>query len=457
MTDQQCGLCLSCGAPFLPEITQVDFFNRQANLSILFLNTEFQENRDIRRMYDYPKLCSERQASHMIHRAYHQTALDYMCNRHTLDSDVGLPLPGGLGPRQVHDANNEPFLYYHTASTRHGPQGAVWPRPLANTRIDLGPLLAFLRTTNRTGRYVKPVAPSFDVMYDMCAGCNLLMTQKSHMRFILGCRNAGTKNTRGKIIRRDAFNQYNAEANGHQLENAYGHWRLQNNARPRPRLIKTDSDAPCIAYYLHMCLPFRIADGQDGFEMFGVNMRKPVRTLYLELSWLLLEIACLATLLEEGTVTKPRNSKKSHGQHQHLGVLDLYVSYFMWRLMQFEFGRLIARTSLDFVQWHQKYFADARNCPGLLDANEQRVTTGTLMYGTSNQSGQALVSQLCTNIMRFYSVKLSDMIVHAVGPDGNIPSEISNYFALPAVIRLLRTRSNQVSLLIFCHLTCLKQ
>ncbi len=446
MTDQQCGLCLSCGAPFLPDIDDVDFFNREANLSILFLNTQFKRDPDIMRTYEVPKLCSQRQASHVIHVAYHQTALDYMCNRHTLDDNVGLGVAMGVN-MVVPDAANAPFLYYHTATGNKAPKAATWARPAQNARLDMDSLLDCLFYVQPNDALASPL--QLGRTYDICAGCNALMTQKSHMRYILGCRNAGAKNTRGALVPRDAFFQYNMESRRHPLEDGYGNWSVQNAApRRAPRRIKADSDAPIIAYFLHMCLPYQTPGQNNYFQhlRFNAPARRSARSLYLELCWVILEIACLATLNDEGTVTKPRGSKKSHGQHQHLGVLDLYVSYFFWRLMVYSYGN---RGYIDFVQFHQKYFCDARNCPGLLDARNRAVTTGRLMYNTSNRSAKRLIEEICANLTGYFTVELSPLFDLCTG-GRDPPPEVKEYFLPPQVVRRLRTMSTEVSLLSVC-------
>lgn len=443
MTDQQCGLCLSCGAPFLPDIEEVDFFNREANLSILFLNTQFKRNPDIQRTYDLPKLCSDRQASHMFHQSYHQTALEYMCERHTDDNNVGMGM--GMAPNNVvPNQNNVPFLYYHTITGHKGPMAATWNKPVQNNRLDMK-LFEYMDRCAQAGNYVVP-APQRDITYDMCRGCNSLMTQKSHMRFLLGVRNAGKKNGRGRIIPVRAYNEYSMEAHRQLLDGAYGAWTVQNGvARRAPRLIKSDSDAPAIAYYLHMCLPYQ-TDGNNVFHNFRPQSLRRARALYLELCWVVLEIACLAVLVEEGTATKPRGHKKSHGQHQHLGVLDVYVSFFLWRLMHFTFGNRAVVRQLDFVQFHQKYFADIRNCPGLLTDAQRGVTTGKLAYSISNQSGLSLVEEICTNLVDLFEGPLHPFFHFCVGIELRVPNTVKEYFLPVAVIATLRTRSTQVHL-----------
>ena len=459
MTDHQCGLCLSCGGPFLPDIEQVDFFNREANLSMLFLNTQFKQNPDIQRMYHVPKLCSERQASHVYHKAYHRAALDYMCNRHgPSDNDVGpaMPVPGP-GPVVLPAAFaagtvvrnlpfvDEAFLYYHTETGKQGAKAACWARPAQAQRVILTPLMRYF-LTNAIAPEVRPVEEGLDWTYDICMGCNSLMTQKSHMRYMLGCRNAGGKNNRGCIVPVDSIVQVNMDTARHPLETGYGHWRVANNpaAARRPRRLKTDSDAPVIAYYLHMCLPHMNVPNHNAFGVFVVPaVRDSVRKLYIQQSWLLLEIACLATLLEDGTVTKVPRGSRSHGLHQHRGVLDLYVSFFIWRLVEFRYGSIVHRKGLDFVQWHQKYFADARNCPGLLDLADRQVPTGQLMYASTALPSKLLVERICEKLMAYVRGPLNNLLLHVMDQPG-VPPEISEYFLPTVVVRVLRNRSQEV-------------
>ena len=442
MTDQQCGLCLSCGAPFLPNIDEVDFFNREGNLSMLFLNTQFKQNPDIQRMYDVPKLCSGRQASHMFHRAYHHTALEYMCERHTDDNPVGPAVP--VANAVIVDQANAPFLYYHTATGNKGPMMARWVQPAQNQRIRMKLYQYMNRLAPRNQYFLPP--RQMDMMYDMCLGCNALMTQKSHMRFLLGVRHAGEKNVRGRILPIGVFDQHRMEAAGQPLENGYGHWRVQAAfGRRSPLLSKADSDAPAIAYYLHMCLPFQGPGQHAKFQNFQ-RRAKQARSFYLEMCWIVLEIACLAILLEEGTVTKPRGSKKSHGQHQHLGVLDVYVSFFYWRLMQFTFGKSPRVQELDFVQFHQKYFVEIRNCPGILAEADRTVTTGTLVYQTTNQPGVDLVEQICDRLVQQFQGVLQPFFHFCAGIPRRVTPTIREYFLPVEVVRTLRAKSRQVDL-----------
>jgi hypothetical protein len=449
MTDNQCGLCLSCGVPFLPVANEIDFFNREGNLSILFLNTEFKTNRDIMRMYEYPKFSSEREGAHMFHRSNHATAIQYMCERHTGDSDVGW-LPGAGFPNAViPDANNEAFLFYHAPTASDKKAGAAcWQAPPRNERVNMRPLRDTLMRISRVAS-ARPITQNLLQMYDTCEGCNKIMTQMSHMRFLLGFKSAGRKNTRGPIIRPNAngpISQYKVSMRRHDLDHAYGRWSLINgNGVYHPIMTDQDSDAPHIAYYLHLCLPF-MNPGQprDVFHGMGPNLRDSGRKLYLEQCWIILEIACLATLVQEGLVVYP-NDNPSHGKHQQRGCLDLYVSFFLWRLAQFEFGDGLGHFSLDFIQWHQKYFADARNCKALFRPNERRSTIGELAFSTSNQNSKALVEQICRRLVNFYTRKLRNLVLFVANVTANLPPEITDYFLPLSALRVLRTKAGEVS------------
>ena len=170
----------------------------------------------------------------------------------------------------------------------------------------------------------------------------------------------------------------------------------------------------------------------------------------------------------------------SHGMHQHLGALDLYVSFFLWRLVQFEFGARVSAV-LDFVQWHQKYYWDAIDCKAMFKRNHSHDIIGRFVYGTTNQPGRALVESICKNLIRFpfprsripayfeisieravrrlfvcvgssrgaffcrlYSGKLRHMIGLVAGLAG-VPPQVKSYFVPLETIRALRLRSIQVS------------
>ena len=127
--------------------------------------------------------------------------------------------------------------------------------------------------------------------------------------------------------------------------------------------------------------------------------------------------------------------------HQHSGVLDVYVSYFLFRLMQFESGRFIHREGLDFVQWHQKYYWDAINCTELFPANVRPALLGANAYTTTLQPSPALVVDICEGLMHMYTVELLNLRRFVTRDRVGLPIELVSYFLPLISMRELRRRS----------------
>ena len=308
MGDQQCGLCLSCGAPFLPSIDDIDFFNRQGNLSLLFLDTEFKNNRDIRRIFRQPKLMSKRHQAHIFHQSHHAPAIDYMCNMHVDDGSVGFGVVPAAGV-VITNVFNQPLLYFRspTAKGDKGPEAATWTRPSRRNRLKMGPLLnTILRASGQAT--AMPLEQNLDQTYLTCDNCNYVMTQLADFRFLLGFNTVGTRNTRGTIIQGTPIEQYKVNAVG-PIDSAYGNWTFKAppaNVVQRPCNTDKDSEVAHVAYYLHLCLPHKpTAQAHDAFHpIANARIRGTARMLYIEQSWLILEIACLALSVEEGRITQ---------------------------------------------------------------------------------------------------------------------------------------------------------
>jgi hypothetical protein len=451
MGDPQCSLCLSCGVPFMPDMDELDYYNRQGTLSLLFLNTAYKTNMEIRRMFKTPRFVSTRHEAHVFHTSHVAPALTYMCDRHRDDGNVG-PAANPANNTLVNDAPNEPFLYYRAPGSKEDKQAelAIWARPSRRKRINMKPLLRAIQTASAKPT-ARAIEQNLEQTYTTCDGCNFIMTQLADTRFILGYKTAGRKNTRGRVIEDTPVKQFKANPGGYPLSNAYGHWRVANHppiVADRPRRNDSDSDDPFVAYYLHQCLPYRSQGRQhDIFHDLAQAMRRPARTLYLEQCWLILEIACLAILLEEGRITEA-NRKRSHGMHQHLGALDFYVSFFLWRLMEFEYGRQL-QGNMDFVQWHQKYYWEALNCKGLFRRNRGADILGRLIYGSTQQSSKDLIEQICKNLLILYNGKLRNLIRLVTG-NVNVPAPVKDFFVPVGTLRTLRMKANMVCFIHLC-------
>lgn len=328
--DEQCGLCLSCGAPFMLPLDEMQLFNRRGNQSLVYINQEF---RRMLTQYTDPKFTNISHSAHLIHIAHHSTALDFMCNKLERDS-APRPTPGlrlTSGERGM--------AYYKTPSKNSGPQIAGWIAPSAAERLDFSRLLNLVITIDGTKPASLDRRFSFDLGYTCltCSDCNIIMTQEASFKDLLGFGKVGASGLiQGSPI--SVFSVQNTQAG---LPLAYGNWMIYNQFRHSPMHNSDDVAAPHLAYYLHMCLP------SDTTAMDGARSVKTVRRLYLELCWVVLEIACLCNTI--------KNYPLSHGKAHHMGAIELYASYFSWRLLQFEhYGHIPG--VVDFVQWHQKYF-----------------------------------------------------------------------------------------------------
>lgn len=465
---QHCGLCLSCGVPFMPSADDTDLFRHTGNLSVLFLNLEFKNNKDIQKQYEIPKFTSDKQASHVFHDSHHSTALNHMCNHHTADNDLAWPAPplgpaaaGGGGATVIPDSGSGPLPYYKAPGSKRAkkPCAATWARPPQADRLDFSKLL-----THVVAAAQKSTAQAFgqnmNKTFSLCRGCNSIMTQRNDMEFHLGLGGMRESNT-DPIIKTSAplpISQTHVDDHGTEVKKGYGAWTRRAGASYLAPKGKNDDDlTPAVAYYLHMCLPFIDAAGPaNPFDAIttGANqdeMRHSARTLYLELCWLILEIACVATLKEQGRLYKPLGVR-SHGPHQHAGVLDFYVSYFVFRLMHFEYTEDIQREGLDFVQWHQKYYTDATNCRELFKDSAGVARDGLLasmVYSTTLQSSRTLVEEICDGLMRLYTQTLDPLIKFTRGRQEQVhlPLGVKKYFLpLPAMRQLRRRSTDRVSI-----------
>ena len=384
---------------------------------MIFIENKFNVNEDLLSAFEEPKFSANKHGSHMFHESHHQTALGYMSSHHTGDDppeDTDAPI----------NAQNGLFPYYKAASSAKGPSLATWTRPSAADRLNFKPLLDQLTVNsgnaqNRDSDY----SEDLNITYLICVSCNSLMTSLSYMRYIVGFSGTAEKNTHGCIIPngQQPITSYTAAAASVGVKKAYRAWRKSRAANAVveqfPTLAgKEDPIAPHIAYYLHLCLPFLDPGDPDVFEGCPNldGSRHAARSTYTQLCWIILVIACIATLTEQGKTYG--NHKLKHGIHQHLGVLDVYVSYFIWKLMLFDYRKEISKSGLDFVQWHQKYFWDAVHCPGINSIDH--LVVGQTCYTTVQQNSRALVEQICEQLMVLYLGPLRPLVALVTG---NLP------------------------------------
>lgn len=428
MGDKQCGLCLSCGAPFAFKSQEVSFYDRPGNLSVLYINEKCRENSALRgRLHGDPKFMDEMDKSHVFHESHHQGAIDYMTKHHVGD---GAPLPQMAGVAAQKTTNlGGPMPFFTGARKATGAKVATWTRPADEDRIDLAPLRQFI--IDRKGGRRRVASQNLNMVLEICKACNALMTNEAMVGFLVGLGVSSKKNEQGPLIGpgRTPINIRDADSkNTNDLEKSYGVWTYVPTDAPAllPQQTGDDPIAPFVAYYLHCCMPFMADPTQSPFGPQGqAAVVRVLRGEYLEMAWILLMVTCTLTLIEQG---KPYGDKPSAGMQQHYGVLDVYVSYFVWRLMKYEFGASNA-SSPDFVQWHQKYFWDAMRLPVFNGRSSQR-GLGLEILPSSGMAAQDLFGLVCAELMDLYEVKLRDLVRFVTRQDVQRPMTRDAYFAV---------------------------
>lgn len=389
---EQCGLCLSCGAPFVARMDAIEAmgFDR-GYMSLLWLNGKARTSMSMQTLFRTPRLFNVPQRAHIFHQSHHSVALDYMMNRQRRDSSVGEPANGAVFPR-----DSLPLAYIEDpAGQNKRGQLAFWAMPPRDERILYTALRDFLVSAANRHRLGDRLGHGFPVdelatTYDTCADCNGVMTQRKRFMDLLA------RGSTALIRDPDSIGVRNVDTHRHNRQaDAYNHWTRSGARQQNPRTL-----TPLVAYYLHLCLPFPPAGGDDFFRASvrrSPDTQRVTRSLYIQQAWLILEIACLC-----GTLARSRQEGEqlACGYKTYLGSLDLYTSFFCWRLFQFQhLGRF--DPALDFVQWHQKYFACAAQCKEL--RLSRRLTIGEFIDPGDLQQGELVVA-VHDHLMHLYSV-----------------------------------------------------
>ena len=392
----QAGLCLSCGAPFTPAKGDLTFLGRKGNLSVLYLDHEFENNPVLKSRYKDPKFSNVAHGCHVFHRSHHATALEYMIDHERNDQAPAWP---GVFSARISSPNG-PMPFYATPSSNKNPLLAVWSRPTQEERLDLEPLLDHFTARLASGAYGN-ARVNRTLCYRACASCNALMTGLAFVRYLIGFGSTGRANQDALIPPGETpIETRKALCHRKSLDQAVGHWcSASQRTFNHPNGTSDDSETAHIAYYLHLCLPF-YDHAAGGVDPFGGEAG--LRADYLSLSWLLLMIACILSLTELG---KMRGEDLSHGQHQHFGSLDFYVSFFVYQLMRIEHG---PRLRVNFVQWHQKYFWDAIRLPAFRGLGY--TTVGFAACPSAAMPARPLIEGICSGLMNLYHNDLAPLV-----------------------------------------------
>ena len=279
MAGAQCGLCLSCGAPFLPKQTEVVLYNHTGTMSILYIHTQFVESPTQNRTYVKPVLSSISQQSHVIHGSHHEGAVEYMCFHHKGDCAPKKPIP--TTNAIAGDSCMFPYFKTPTATAKKGPELATWTRPAIDKRMDFKVLLDRIVADREGGhdRDAAGVSSSLKEMFPICVPCNSLMTSLGKMRYLMGFTNTANYNPNGCLIPAGEHPIRAQEANqeGQSVEHAYDTWKLKRGTHsrniPTRKTAAEDPLAPHVAYYLHLCLPHSgLDDTKDAFQVSRISV-----------------------------------------------------------------------------------------------------------------------------------------------------------------------------------------
>jgi len=164
-----------------------------------------------------------------------------------------------------------------------------------------------------------------------------------------------------------------------------------------------------------------------------------VRKLFLIQAWIVLELAALCSLIDQ----KKRygDGKLSHGMMQHIGCIELYASYFWWRLAHYEFADVFDALGIDFVQWHQKYIWYAMECPGLFRHGGPRGPFAFQLFGTTDMPSRRLVETLSDKLIHLYNTEIIHIVNVIRGLPRAVSVEIRQYFPKPTMIQHLKLMS----------------
>lgn len=430
MGDDQCNLCLSCGAPFLPNGDEIDLFDKRGNLSILHINMEFKSSRELISRINSPKFSGKPQDSHLFHRSHHQAALIHMCEHHTQDSDLADPTINPLNPIPQTDGA---MPFYETPSSSSGPRLAWWDAP--EERIQLDSLRTKIQqiAARHRDNLDETFVPGYHITCTLCENCNALMTASAYFDYLLGCGVQGNTNEGASLIQDTPIHVCFAKPNKRMIRYSYDYWKPNAVQSFHPTRDSRDILAPHVAYYLHMCLP------EDTSTFPGVDSPISVRKLYIIQSWLILQIAALCSLIDQ----KKRygNGKLSHGIMQHIGCIELYASYFWWRLACYEHSNILYEVGIDFVQWHQKYIWYAAECPALFQRGAIGECLAFKLYSTTDMPSRHLIERIGAKLVRIYNVEISHIVNFIISQRAAVPPQVRQYFPRPSIIPHLRQLS----------------
>jgi hypothetical protein len=403
MNENQLGLCLACSTPWVPSVKSFLSINRLGSLSLLYFENECQNNDEVKaKMVKdvIPHFVSKRNIAHVVHYAHHTHALLYsiqnLCNNNGV--------------------NNFPFAF-NPGSRGFRAYRASWGVRPAVHRINytgLFNLLSGLVAASVQNGQFAPVA--YKEVF-VCNDCNSCMSMRFWFRYHLNTSNARNPH---RLIPNNVITVYNVDTHGNNSLRPvdYAQWtNLAVFPVQYPDVVftmQTDFFTAYLAYYLQLCLPVNIAKPNN--VQASQQKWRDMLKVYMGLSWIVLEIACLACEYRMGSQKK---NKMTHLTKSILGNIELYLSYFYWAITCFRNQNI--QNQMTFENWHQFYMSDLPGSHSFVQANINTLPSLLVVPPVCNVPSKLLVETVCANIVTLYTNhvrQLSDIVLnqHNYGP-----------------------------------------
>ena len=334
MNNNNCfNLCLSCGAPFLPDVNDVLGEHNVATLSMLYFERAVRKKPEMRDRYisktSTPHFCTVKQNGHIVHKSYHEPAMRFVVQKHPDNKEV----------------KHMPFEVRPTSAKNAGVWHAKWDRrPAASQkqRIVLGDLGKYMEES-----YLKAHLTDIDDLdltetVPVCHDCNSMMTMKSRFLHLL-CQDENPLVPLESITvsKTDAFDRDNT-------------WKFPSKTEDAVK----DSDllTPLLAYYMQLCFP------ED--SKIKANEKNSRRRVFFQthavLAWTVLQIACLVREYRYGSLDE-KDGRFRTSPKTLFGLVEFYTAYYGYVLSKFLYDYFSA--NIDFKKWHQMYIWDVPGSP----------------------------------------------------------------------------------------------
>ena len=381
----QCGLCLSCGTPFMSTpLNAVDF----GDSCMLYLHKEYNLDDTVRESVSNAgkiRLMGNMQRAHLVHDKAHSVAVGYAAYKMPI-GDVDIPDHNQVGDDAhpaLHAVGGAHLRWDEPVAegVRFGSNDkvmAAWasPAPQRDEVLDL--YTEVMESGDFESEWTPftflPIPPTYssDTQNNivlLCDICNLAATSLGQFSKILH-----------ELVPRNTYDLYAVQ--GGNLKNPvmsnFGEWRVNSNAGPRVTRNLTAE----VAVFLHSCTNLALPPALHlAPEVERIVLQNRV-ALLTHLNWITLQVVCLA----EQAYAPLLNVKLPKHTRIYTGLADLYISLWLWLYSRWRYDDLM---NVSFACWHQKYMWVCVDCPALWrdGAGRDRTVSNLLSYVLPQQAG----------------------------------------------------------------------